>query len=89
MTKKLIALVTAAGISLAAMAPAVQAQDEMGMGFNMLTGAIYNELSQRGLPTDGIRELSLSKISQIKAILDSGDLSEGDKNNRILAILRS
>jgi len=58
----------------------------MDMEFNMLTGAIFNELKSRGLPTDGIDDLSLSQIAIIKDIIE-GDEPEGNKTNRIQAIL--
>ncbi|MEL6801809.1 MAG: hypothetical protein AAFO80_18210 [Pseudomonadota bacterium] len=58
----------------------------MDMEFNMLTGAIFNELKGRNLPTDNINELSLSQIATIKDIID-GDEPEGQKTNRIQAIL--
>lgn len=58
----------------------------MDMEFNMLTGAVFNELKSRGLPTDKIDELTLSQIAIIKGISD-GDESEGEKTNRIKAIL--
>ena len=83
MTRKSVALATAATVSLTAMAPAAYA---MGMEFNMLTGAVFNELNQRGLPTDNIQELTLSQLAIIKGILDS-DESEGTKTNNIKAIL--
>lgn len=83
MTRNIIALATAATVSFAAFAPAVQAMD---MEFNMLTGAVYQELKQRNLPTDGINNLTLSQIAIIKGIVDSDD-SEGQKSNRIKAIL--
>ena len=83
MTRKLIALATAAAISMTAMAPAAFS---MGMEFNMLTGAVYNELKARGLPTDSIHELTLSQLALIKGIID-GDDSEGKKTNNIKAIL--
>jgi len=85
MTRKIIAIVTAATISMAAAAPMVQAQG-MEMGFNMLTGAVYNELRARGLPTDGINDLTLSQLAIIKGIVD-GDDGEGKKTNNIKAIL--
>ena len=84
MTRKLIAIVTAASISLAAAAP-VLAQG-MDMGFNMLTGAVFNELKSRGLPTESIDTLTLAQIAIIKGILDSDD-SEGKKTQNIKAIL--
>jgi len=85
MTRKILAIVTAATISMAAAAPVAHAQG-MEMGFNMLTGAIYNELKARGLPTDNINDLTLSQLAIIKGILDSDD-GEGKKTNNIKAIL--
>ena len=84
MTRKIIALATATMISLTAAAPAVHA---MGMEFNMLTGAVFNELRTRGLPTEGIHDLTLGQLAQIKAIVD-GDDGEGNKTQRIRAIMR-
>ena len=84
MTRKLLALVTAASISVAAAAP-VMAQG-MSMGFDMLTGAVFNALQSRGLPTDNINDLSLSQIATIKGILDSDD-NDGNKTQSIKAIL--
>lgn len=84
MTRKLLALVTAASISVAAAAP-VTAQG-MSMGFDMLTGAVFNALQSRGLPTDNINDLSLSQIATIKGILDSDD-NDGQKTRSIKAIL--
>ncbi len=87
MTRKIIALVTAASISLAAAAPAfAQAMD---MGFNMLTGAVFNELQSRGLPTDNVSNLTLNQIGQIRAVLNDDSLSESNQNQRIEAIMRN
>ncbi len=86
MTRKLIALVTAASISMAAAAPAVQA---MEMEFNMLTGAVYNALKARDLPTDGMDALTLNQIGQIRAVLNDDSISESNKNQRIQAIMRN
>ncbi|MBT8456676.1 MAG: hypothetical protein HKO95_12735 [Rhodobacteraceae bacterium] len=82
MTRTLSALAIAAAVATtgASMATA------MDMEFNMLTGAVFNELKSRGLPTDNIDQLSLSQIAIIKGIVD-GDDSEGTKTNRIQAIL--
>ena len=80
---RILALATAATITLA---PAVQAQT-MEMEFNMLTGAVFNALQSRGLPTDNIQELSLSEIATIRNILNS-DESEGQQTQRIETILQ-
>ena len=84
MTRKLIALATAASISMAAVAPAMA--QSMDMGFSMLTGAVFNELRQRGIPTDNVDNLTVSQLAQIKNILND-DMSEGQKTTRIEAIV--
>ena len=83
MTRKLIALAAATMISLTAAAPAVHA---MGMEFNMLTGAVFNELRARGLPTDNIHDLTLGQLALIKAIVD-GEENEGGKTQQIKAVI--
>ena len=82
MKTRMLALATAATLALGA--PAM-AQD-IDMGYNMLTGAIYNALAARNLPTDGISELSLAQIATIKSFLDSG-ASGSEISQRISAIL--
>ena len=84
MTRKLVALITAASISVAAAMPAMA--QGMNMGFDMLTGAVFNELRARGLPTDNINDLTLSQIAIIKGILDS-DENSGSKTQQIKAII--
>ena len=86
MTRKLVALVTAATISLAAAAPAVHA---MGMEFNMLTGAVYNALKTHGVATDGVDSLTLNQIGQIRSIVDDDGIPESNKKQRIQAIVRN
>ena len=83
MTRKIVALATATIISATALAPTAFS---MGMEFNMLTGAIYNELRARGLPTDKIDTLTLSQIAIIKGIIDSND-DESLKTQSIRTIL--
>lgn len=83
MKSKMMALATAAALTIGA---PVMAQD-IDMGYNMLTGAIYNSLAIRGLPTDGISSLTLTQIAQIKAILDSGE-SDSDIDQRVTAIMK-
>jgi len=83
MTRKIVALATAAAISLATFAPAVSA---METEFNMLTGAVYNALRSFDLPTDNIENLTLAQIATIKGILD-GDDGGGNKKLQIKAIL--
>lgn len=83
MRRRLIALATAATLGLGATAPSAQTLE---MGYDMLTGAVYNMLVQRGLPTDKINDLSLQEIAQIKGLLDGGE-PEGQKDQRIRTIL--
>lgn len=85
MTRKLVALATAATLSLSAVAPAVHA---MGLEFNMLTGAVYNALTARGIPTDGMNNLTLNQVGQIRAVLDDDTIPESQQTQRIKAILR-
>ncbi len=84
MTRKLAALLTAAAISAAAVAPAAQA---MNMEFNMLTGAVYNALKARNLPTDVIDTLTLDQVGQIRAVLDDDSIADSNKTQRIKAII--
>ncbi len=77
---------TALAIAAAAATTGGTAAVAMDMEFNMLTGAVFNELRSRNLPTENIDKLSLSQIAIIKGIVD-GDESEGEKTNRIQAIL--
>ena len=86
MTRKLVALVTAATFSLAAAAPAVQS---MEMEFNMLTGAVYNALKARGLPTDGMDGLTLNQIGQIRSILNDDSIPESNQTQQIKAIMEN
>lgn len=84
MTRKFAALATVATLTLTGMAPAVSAMD---MEFNMLTGAIFNELRSRNLPTENIDKLSLGQIAIIRGILNNDD-NAGKQSQDIAAILR-
>lgn len=87
MKTKFLALATVATMALGA--PAFAQQDGgIDMGYNMLTGAIYNALVSRDLPTDGISELSLTQIATIKSILSSGD-SDTQIEQRIKDIMEA
>ncbi len=87
MTRTLVALATAALISVAAAAPAIS--QTVGVGFNTLTGFVFNELNKRKLPTDTIGTLSLNQIAAIRSILDDGELHENEKTDRIKAIIKN
>ena len=82
--KKTFAALAAAAALTTATVPAVNAMEQE---FNMLTGAVYNALSGIGADTDGIGELTIGQIAQIKGILDSGDLSNDEKKDRVAAIM--
>lgn len=84
MKRNILAVTTA--LAIGAWAPTSSAQT-MEMGYNMLTGAVYNLLRTRHLPTDDIGNLTLNQLAQIKSIADSSD-SDGQKNQRIESILR-
>ncbi len=70
MKRTITTFITAATLSLAVAAGSANA---MGEELNMLTGAVYNELRQLGLPTDHIQDLSLADVSAIQGFLDSED----------------
>ena len=80
MKLKTLALATAASLTVAASANA------MDQEFNMLTGAVFNALVQLDVPTDGIQDLTLGQIATIKAILDSDD-ADNVKKQRVSNII--
>lgn len=82
MTRILSALILAAVTATATVPAAVAMEQE----FNMLTGAVYHELSKRGIDTSGINDLTLDQIALIRGVIDSGE-SEGNIKNRIEAIM--
>jgi len=86
MTRKLVAFLTAATISMAAAAPAVHA---MEMEFNMLTGAVFNSLRSHDLPTDGVDGLTLNLIGLINAIENDDSISGSSKKQQIEAVIRN
>lgn len=64
MTRKLIALTAASVVSLGALAPAAQAMT-MGDMASMLTGKVYEVLSDNDISTDIVSDLSLNQIVRI------------------------
>ncbi len=68
MKRIIITTVTAATLSLGLAAGSASA---MGQELNMLTGAVYNELTQLGLPTDHIQDLTLAELAQIQDFIGS------------------
>jgi len=82
MKRQMIAVITAATVTLGAAAPAVHA---MEMEFNMLTGAVYNALQAQGFDTSNIHSLTLNEIVQIRSILESDmDTSQRQKIRLLL-----
>lgn len=69
---KTIAFAAATALAIASYAPTASA---MGQEFNMLTGAVFNELSSRGFDTSTVGQLTLSDIAKIKGLLDEGDMT--------------
>ena len=81
MNAKIFAVAVAVALSAA---PIVQAQS-MDMGFDMLTGAVYNALSAQGFDTGNIQNLSLAEIASIKLMLEGG--MDGEARGAIALIL--
>jgi hypothetical protein len=77
MKTRILAATTAAALSLAA--AGAWAQDSMNMGFNMLTGALYNALAAEGIDTANINELSLAEIAQIRNLLDEEGMGASER----------
>ena len=86
--KKVTVFVTAAALSMATVAPAAFAQD-FGDEMNMLTGAVFNALNQFGVDTDGISNLTLAQIAQLREILSGDSMSDAQKRNEINRILEA
>lgn len=75
MTTTLKALALAAAVALPT-AGAVSAQDNtavIGMGHSMLTGSLMSSLAAEGLPTDGIQNLTLQEVVELRGILSSDE----------------
>ncbi len=81
--KRTICALAAAAAMFTASAPAVTAMQSEMM---MLTGAIYHELRSRGLPTEGIMDLTLSEVARLQQVLSSGD-SAGEMKSQAERIL--
>ena len=82
MKRNILALATASAIALATLAPSVHAMENE---YNMLTGALFNSLAARGLPTDKIADLTMSEVGAITGILQSDDVM--GSNSQIKLIL--
>ncbi|MFQ5624966.1 MAG: hypothetical protein ACE5FS_16415 [Paracoccaceae bacterium] len=82
MKRTLTALATVTALTFSFNAASAQSMD---MGFNMLTGAIYNAFVELGIPTDSVNTLTIAQIAQIKAVLDD-DMTSSQKG-RIQAIV--
>lgn len=84
MKRNILAITTAAALSMAVFAPAASAMENE---HTMLVGAVYNALSQLGVETDNIPNLTLAQIAQLREILSGDSMSEGAKKNQIRQIL--
>ncbi len=89
MKRTILAAGTALTLALTAVAPAAFAQDamdttEMRSGNDMLRASLENGLTQRGLPTDNIDNLSLSEIAQIITLLEESGMGSNDRIELIL-----
>jgi len=69
MELRIVAIATAAALTLGLSAAHAQEDMAMSQGFNMLTGAVYNSLSAQGFDTSNINDLSLSEIALIRNLL--------------------
>ena len=65
MKRMITALVTAATLTTAG----VSGASAMSMEHNMLTGAVYNELTRLGISTDGMMDLTLGQVGQLGGLL--------------------
>ena len=70
MKRTISTLITVATLSLALAAGAANA---MGDELEQLNRALKNELTQLGLPTDHLQDLTLADISAIRGMLNSED----------------
>jgi len=55
---------------------------------NMLTGAVVRELTLRGLPTDGVLDLSIAEILALKNIFANSD-SNSEMTGQARSILEN
>jgi len=83
MTRNVIALATAAALTLGAAAPSFAMENE----HNMLVGAVYNQLSQLGIDTNGIGDLTLSQIAELKTVLSGDSMSESQKKTAAMKVI--
>ncbi len=86
MKLNIIALASAAALTLGAVAPA--AAQGMGQGFDMLQSALMSEFERLNIDINGMEGLTLGELAIIKTILDS-DEAESQKKGRIEAILQN
>ncbi|GEM_PF-2041393 len=70
MKRTFTTIMTVATLSLALAAGSANA---MGDELDQLTRALKNELTQLGLPTDHLQDLTLADISAIQGMLNSED----------------
>jgi hypothetical protein len=69
---KITAYALTAAIAFAATAGVAQ---DISMGQNMLTGALFNELRAQGYETNHIDKLTLNEIAVINNLLNNDDMA--------------
>lgn len=84
MKRSIATVLTVAALSVGVGATAANAMSDQEL--NMLTGSVYFELRQLGLPTDNIDKLSLAEIAQIHQFINGEEgMGRVQKIKKILA----
>lgn len=83
MTYTLKKIAAAAALSLSVASPGFAMEEEL----NMLTGAVYNDLTVMNMDAADIANLTLGEINTINAIMHAGD-TDSEKRRKISNILR-
>ena len=65
---------------------AVLAQD-MDNELTMLEQAVHNAFTRYGVSEYKMEDLTLGQLAEIKAIVGSGDYSDGDKKEQIMQVI--
>ncbi|MEM6638035.1 MAG: hypothetical protein AAF667_19330 [Pseudomonadota bacterium] len=79
-------LIATSALALA-LASAANAQTVDLTAMSNLEKQVIDVLLANDVPASVVTTLTLGQIAQIKAIMDNGDLNDGEKRNRVKAIL--
>ncbi|MEM6638036.1 MAG: hypothetical protein AAF667_19335 [Pseudomonadota bacterium] len=79
-------LIATSALALA-LATAANAQTVDLNAMSNLEKQVIEVLLANDVPASVVGTLTLGQIAQIKAIMDNGDLNDGEKRNRVKAIL--